>query len=190
MDGSIDTSTTKRQQPLNYLHDTAALNSDDFVVAWVVMSKLTDDACCKRRAYERSTRLSSKQPSSINIPSAIKPYYPDSALWAGEAGPPLHICIWIWIWITWMPRPDKVVHTGQIPYFPSYIIGDGAGGYHCVRICYSIVASCNFYRTRGLLILQDPILSAWPALCVQAILFQSFKYLIFKIIFLDAFLFL
>ena len=98
--------------------------------------------------------------------------------------------IWICIWITWMPRPDKVVHTGQIPYFPSYIIGDGAGAYHCVRICYSIVASCNFYHTRGLLICHDPILSAWPALCVQAILFQSFKYLIFKIIFLDAFLFL
>ena len=93
MDGSIDTSTTKRQRPLNNLHDIAALNSDDFVVAWVVMSKLTDDACCKRRAYERSTRLSSKQPSSINIPSAIKQYYPDSALWAGEAGPPLHTCI-------------------------------------------------------------------------------------------------
>ena len=39
----IPTSTTmQRQQPLNYLHDVAALNSNDVVVAWVVMSKLTD----------------------------------------------------------------------------------------------------------------------------------------------------
>ena len=61
MDGSIDTSTTPRQRPLNYLHDIAAPDSDDVVVTWVVMSKLTvamiavDDACCKRRANKRST---------------------------------------------------------------------------------------------------------------------------------------
>ena len=64
MDGWINTGTTQQQRPLVYLHDIAALNSDDVVVAWVVMSKLTDammagacctDACCKQRA-ERSTQ--------------------------------------------------------------------------------------------------------------------------------------
>ena len=60
MDGWMDISTTQRQRSLNYLHDVAAFNSDDVVVAWVVMSKLTeamiagDDACCKQCANERS----------------------------------------------------------------------------------------------------------------------------------------
>ena len=62
MDGSIDTSTTKRQRPLNYLHDIAALNSNDVVAARVVMSKFTNamlagvDAGCKRHATEHSAR--------------------------------------------------------------------------------------------------------------------------------------
>ena len=57
----MDTSTTQRQRPLNYLHDIAALNSDDVVVAWVVMAKLTDamiagnGICCKWHANEHST---------------------------------------------------------------------------------------------------------------------------------------
>ena len=52
----MDTSTIQQQQPLNYLHDIAAINSADAVVAWVVMSKLTNtmiaghDTCCKWRA--------------------------------------------------------------------------------------------------------------------------------------------
>ena len=62
MDGWMDISTTQRQRLLNYLHDIAALNSDDVVVAWVVMSKFTNamlagvDAGCKRRATEPSAR--------------------------------------------------------------------------------------------------------------------------------------
>ena len=64
----MDTSTIQRQLPLNYLYDIAAVSSDHVVIAWVVMSKLTnamiagDDACCKWRANESSLALARSLP--------------------------------------------------------------------------------------------------------------------------------